>query len=142
MQEQQLARKKLSASVNASRKAKDPTSILTANRGIRYPLQLLFRKRALSWKRALRKIQEAATFEFEPRPQALRFGSWKISFRGEVMSGSSHPKLVGVCLAEFDCAASMDDLVYLGFTFDSHQTVFGTKDSQTVKGIAKIIPAG
>ena len=39
------------------------------------------------------EIQEAATFEFEPLCQALRFGSWKISFRGEVMSGSSHPKL-------------------------------------------------
>ena len=58
------------------------------------------------------------------------------------MSGSSHPKLVGDWLAEFDCAASMDDLDHSGFTFDSNQTEFETLNSETVDGFVSIIPAG
>ena len=58
------------------------------------------------------------------------------------MPGSSHPKLVGDWLADFDSAASMDDLDHSGFTVDSNQTEFETLDSRTVEGIAKIIRAG
>ena len=58
------------------------------------------------------------------------------------MSGSSHPKLVGDWLADFDSAASMDDLDHTGFTVDSNQTEFETLDSKTVEGNAKISPAG
>ena len=37
------------------------------------------------------KRKEAEKFQFEPWPQASRFGSRKVSFRREVMSGSTHP---------------------------------------------------
>ena len=135
--------KKLSASVSASRKVKDCTSFLTAKRSIRANISYNCSfENELFLGKDTRKIQESATFEFEPWPQALRFGSWKISFCGAVMSGSSRPKLVGDWLAEFDCAPIMDDLDHSGFTFDSHQMEFETLDSEVVEGIAKIIPAG
>ena len=38
--------------------------------------------------------KEAENFEFEPWPQASGFGSWKASLYREVMSGSTHPRLV------------------------------------------------
>ena len=52
----------------------------------------------------------AVKFEFEPWPQASKFNSWKVSFRREEISGSTHPRLISEWLAEIDVAASMGDL--------------------------------
>ena len=59
--------------------------------------------------KSISKRKEADIFEFEPWPRASKFGSRKISLRRQVMSGSSHPMLVGDRLAEMDCATSTDD---------------------------------
>ena len=63
-----------------------------------------------------------------------------LSFRREVLSGSSHPRLVSDCLADIDLATSKDDLDHSGFVFDKHNQEFETLDSKIAKGIMEIIP--
>ena len=65
--------------------------------------------------------REAEKFEFEPCPLASKFGSWKVSFRREVISESTHPRLVSDWLAEIDMATGIEDLDHSGFIFDKHQ---------------------
>ena len=60
------------------------------------------------------KRKDAAKFEFEPWPQASKFISWRVSFRRDVMSGSTHPRLISECLAEIDMAVGVEDLDYSG----------------------------
>ena len=77
----------------------------------------------------------------ERRLQAARFGSWMISFRREVMSGSIHQRSVGEWLAEIHVTTIMDDLKHSEFAFDDNpKREFETLDSNRVKEIAKIIP--
>ena len=65
--------------------------------------------------------REAEKFEFEPCPLASKFGSWKVSFRREVISESTHPRLVSDWLADIDMATGIEDLDHSGFIFDKHQ---------------------
>ena len=76
-------------------------------------------------------------FEFEPWPPD---NSWKVSFRREVMSGSTHPQLISDWFPEMDVAVSMG-IGHSLFVFDMHQMEFETLDSIIAKRIRKIIPA-
>ena len=87
------------------------------------------------------KRKEAERFEFEPRPQASQFGSWKILFRREVISGSTNPRLISEWFGEVDIAAGMGDLDYSWFVFDKKSIHCDTLDSEIAKRIMKIIPA-
>ena len=86
----------------------------------------------------LRK-NEAEKIQFEPWPHASKFGSWKLSCRREVISGSTYQQLVSECLTEIDVATRMEGMEYSGFVFDKHQTELKTLDSKTAKGILKIV---
>ena len=77
------------------------------------------------------KRKESDNFEFEPWPRASKISSWKVSFRREVRSGSTHSRLISDCFAEIDLAAGMEELDYSEFIFDKHQVEFensGFKD--------------
>ena len=86
------------------------------------------------------KRKEAENFESEPWPHASKFSSCKVSFRREVISGSTHPRSISEWFAEIDLAAGMEDLDHSGYTLDEHQIDFETLDSKVAKGIMKIIP--
>ena len=73
---------------------------------------------------------EAEKFEFEPCPQASKFSSWKVSSRTEVVSGSTHARVISQWLEEIDLAAGMEELDYSGFIVDQHQIEFETLDSK------------
>ena len=73
------------------------------------------------------KRKEAETFEFEPWLQASKFNSWKVSFRREVVSGSTHPRLISEWSAEIDVAASVGELDFSGFVFDNLILTLPTK---------------
>ena len=78
-------------------------------------------------------MKEAEKFDFEPWPHASKFGSWKLSFRREVISASNHPTLVSDRLAGIDVATRIQDLDYSRVVLDVHQMELGTldlKDSQ------------
>ena len=61
-----------------------------------------------------------------------------LSLRREVISGSTHPRLISDWWAEIDVAASMGELDNSGFVFDKE---FETLGSRITKGIMKIILA-
>ena len=84
---------------------------------------------------------EAERFEFELWPQSSKFVSWKVSFRREAISGSTHPRLISDWSAEIDLAIRIEVLDHLGFIFDKHQIEFETLDSQIARGIMKTLPA-
>ena len=84
---------------------------------------------------------EAEKFEFEPWPQASKFVSWKVSFRREAISGSTHLRLISEWSPEIDLAIGIEDLDHSGFTSDKHQIEFETLDSKIAKGIMKTLPA-
>ena len=79
------------------------------------------------------KKKEAEKFDFEPWPHASKFGFWKLSFRREVISASSHPTLVSKRLAGIDVATRIEDLDFSRVVFDGHHMELETldlKDSQ------------
>ena len=56
------------------------------------------------------KRKEAETFWFEPWPQASKLTPWKVSFRKEVTTGSTRPRLVSDWwLAEVVLASAMEE---------------------------------
>ena len=79
------------------------------------------------------KRKEAEKFECEPWPQASQFNSWKVSFRREVIPGSTHPRLISDWFAQIDVAASMGDFDPSRFVFDKHQMEFESLDSEVPK---------
>ena len=84
---------------------------------------------------------KAEKFEFEPWPSASKFVSWKVSFRREEISGSTHPRLISDWSAQIDLATGIEDKDHSGFIFDKHQIECETLDSKTTKGIMKTFPA-
>ena len=58
-------------------------------------------------------IQRNKTEYFEFKLWAT-FGSLKISFRREVIAGSTHPNVITTWLAEVEIAANMEDLNHSG----------------------------
>ena len=64
----------------------------------------------------------------------------QISFRRDVVSGSTHPRLISEWLAEIDWATGIEDSGNQEFIFDKHQIKFETLDSKIATGIMKIIP--
>ena len=72
--------------------------------------------------------KEAERLEFDPWPQASKFGPWKLYSRGEVISGSTRPKWVSEWSAGIDLATSVEDLETSGFVFDKHNVESETLD--------------
>ena len=103
-------------------------------------LHLLYRTRDQLAMKVLRKRKEAEKFEFEPWPQASQFSSWKVSFRTEVTTGSTHLRLASERLAEFDLPSGMEELDWSGFIFDKDHSEFETLGSKVAEEIMKIIP--
>ena len=61
-----------------------------------------------------------------------------VSFRREVLSGSTRPRYISEWLTEIDLSASLGELDHSGFVFDRNQMDFETLDSKIAKGIIKI----
>ena len=55
------------------------------------------------------KEREQRNSNFEPWPQASKFNLWRVSFRREVLSGATHPRLSSDWLPEIDIAANLED---------------------------------
>ena len=84
------------------------------------------------------KGKRAEKFEFEPWPQASKVSSWKVSFRREGATRSTHLRLVSESLIWH---LVKEELTYAGFIFDKHQLEFEALDSKIVKRITMMIPA-
>ena len=80
------------------------------------------------------KRKDAEKFEFQSWPQASKFNSWKVCFRREVTTRSTHPRLSSDWLAEMDLASTKDELDLSGFIFDKHQSELENLNSKTAKG--------
>ena len=107
-------------------------------------LLMLYRTRGQLPIKVLQPSKEGEKFKFEPWPQASKFNSWKMSFRREVVSGSTHPRLMVDWFAELDVAARMEEPDPSGFVFDKHQPVWGKlklRIQRLLHGIMKIILA-
>ena len=84
--------------------------------------------------------------EFEPWPQASKFVSWKVSFRREAISGSTHPRLNSDWSAQIDLATGIEDWDHSGFIFDKHlrakQTTSTLKASLRRRGVDALPATG
>ena len=103
-------------------------------------LPLLFRTHVQS-PMSISKKQEAEKFEFELWSQASTFGSWKVSFRQDVISGSTHPRSISDWSGEIDVAATVRELDHSRFVFDKHQMEFEIFDPKNATRIMKITQA-